>query len=94
MVLSEIYNKNFFFIVSGRNVEDPTFIRFNFENFRPNYHGKMDGSETQVIYERMLPPGELIYFYTLGETFSCEAKDHPTKDNHDLIMIDQSQFDQ
>ncbi|KRX01621.1 hypothetical protein PPERSA_00328 [Pseudocohnilembus persalinus] len=51
--------------VSGQGETDPLFIHFNFENFQPCYYGKIDGNVLE--YTRMIPPGDLCYFFSNGQ---------------------------
>ncbi|KAL4456118.1 hypothetical protein ABPG74_014079 [Tetrahymena malaccensis] len=76
--------------ISGDLVNDPLFIHFNFEDFRGNFFGKgvavQDGFSQIFTYERVIPPGELEYFFS-GEDSSEIAKDQEKKFNYEGSYI-------
>ncbi|KAL4510557.1 hypothetical protein ABPG72_004711 [Tetrahymena utriculariae] len=63
--------------LSGEQSRDPLFIHFNFENFRSNYFGKKDGQQQSFFsYKRMMPPGNLDYFYSSQESEMIAKNQH------------------
>lgn len=53
------------------------FIHFNFEDFRGNFFGVEnavdDGFSKVFTYNRMIPPGELEFFYSGEDAFETAA---------------------
>lgn len=66
------------------------FIHFNFEDFRGNFFGKgtsvKEGFSEVFTYNRMIPPGELEYFFS-GDDSSETAKDQDKKFNYEGSTI-------
>jgi hypothetical protein len=49
------------------------FIHFDFENYVPNYMGKMDKEKKIYLYRRVIPPGKFNYFFTIKDQHYSHA---------------------
>eukprot|EP00825_Cyclidium_porcatum_P051720 TRINITY_DN95_c0_g5_i1.p1 TRINITY_DN95_c0_g5~~TRINITY_DN95_c0_g5_i1.p1 ORF type:complete len:602 (+),score=103.14 TRINITY_DN95_c0_g5_i1:192-1997(+) len=68
--------------LKDRKPEDPVFIHFNFENYKANYLGKQQGNIFK--YKRMLPPGEIDFFFTYSDQFIPFIEENlQSKPNHE-----------
>jgi len=62
-------------------------LHFNFENFKANYLGKAQPGSTEQEYKRMLPPGELVYFFSNSDQRFFIANDQHQKPSPDGDVV-------
>lgn len=51
--------------VSGEGEDDPVYIHFEFENYKPIYIPKINN---RFSLRKMCPPGRILYFYTVNDS--------------------------
>jgi hypothetical protein len=46
----------------------PMFIHFDYEDYKANYMGKLNKTDKVYYYTRMVPLGEIKYFFTIRDS--------------------------
>jgi hypothetical protein len=58
--------------VSGEADSEPIFLHMDFDSFEGHFMGPL-GKGNKFVYERMVPPGKMNFFFTANKTQLCAA---------------------